>query len=143
MSRWRPSPGEERWLTVAAELGAVVPRSLLAERAGAWRSTGPLARVALFVLGFVAAALLLAILGFDSEATLLVAGLIAALAAEWFTVSKRLHASGIEEGLCLAGYLLVGFYCFMPGLRPSGSAPRAERSLWRRQAPKTEWNPRG
>jgi len=108
VSRWRPSPAEERWLEVASELGEAVPRAAMAERTGGWRSTGPLARVALFVLGFVAAALLLAILGFDSDATLLVAGLIAALAAEWLTVAKRLHASGIEEGLCLAGYLLIG-----------------------------------
>jgi hypothetical protein len=108
MSRWRPSPAEERWLEVASELGAAVPPAAMAERTGSWRSTGPLARVALFVLGFVAAALLLAILGFDDYVTLLVAGLIAALAAEWLTVAKRLHASGIEEGLCLAGYLLIG-----------------------------------
>jgi hypothetical protein len=107
MSRWRPSPDEERWLEVASELGEAVPRAAMAERTGGWRSTGPLVRVALFVLGFVAAVLLLAILGFDDD-TLLVAGLIAALAAEWLTVSKRLHASGIEEGLCLAGFLLIG-----------------------------------
>ena len=107
MSRWRPSPAEERWLEVASELGTAVPRAAMAERTGGWRSTGPLARIALFVLGFIAAALLLAILGFDDD-TLLVAGLIAASAAEWLTVSKRLHASGIEEGLCLAGYLLIG-----------------------------------
>ena len=77
MSRWRPSPAEERWLEVASELGTAVPRAAVAERTGGWRSTGPLARIALFVLGFVAAALLLAILGFDDD-TLLVAGLIAA-----------------------------------------------------------------
>ena len=108
MSRWRPSPDEERWLAVASELGAAVPPAAVAERTGGWRSTGLLARIALFVLGFVAAALLFGILGFGSEINLLVAGLIAALAAEWLTVSKRLHASGIEEGLCVAGYLLIG-----------------------------------
>ena len=103
MSRWRPSPAEERWLEVASELGAAVPRAAMAERTGGWRSTGPLARIALFVLGFVAAALLVAILGLGDQANLLIAGLIAAFAAEWLTVSRRLHASGIEEGLCLAG----------------------------------------
>jgi hypothetical protein len=108
MSRWRPSPDEERWLAVASELGAAVPRTAVAGRTGGWRSTGPLARIALFVLGLVAAVLLFGILGVGSETTLLVAGLIAALAAEWLMVSKRLHASGIEEGLCVAGYLLVG-----------------------------------
>ena len=108
MSDWRPSPDEERWLEVASDLGAAVPRAAVAERTGGWRNTGPLARVALFVLGLVAAALLFGILGMGSKATLLVAGLSAALAAEWLTVEKRLHASGIEEGLCVAGFLLIG-----------------------------------
>ena len=108
MSRWRPSPDEERWLAVVSELGAALPRTAVAERTGGWRSTGLLARIALFVLGFVAAALLFGILGVGSKANLLVAGLVAALAAEWLTVSKRLHASGIEEGLCVAGFLLIG-----------------------------------
>jgi hypothetical protein len=86
----------------------------MAERTGGWRSTGPLARVALFVLGLIAAvlagALLYSIPGLDVQATLLLAGLVAALAAEWLTVAKRLHASGIEEGLCLAGYLMIGVW---------------------------------
>ena len=107
MSRWRPSPDEERWLEVASELGAAIPRTAVAERTGGWRNTGVLARIALFVLGFVAAVLIFGILGVGSVTNLLVAGLIAALAAEWLTVSKRLHASGIEEGLCVAGFLLI------------------------------------
>lgn len=106
--RWRPSPDEERWLEVESRLGAAVPRAAVSERTGGWRSTGPLARIALFLLGIVAAALLLGILGFRSETTLLVAGLIAALAAEWLTVAKRLHASGVEEGLCVGGALMIG-----------------------------------
>ena len=108
MSRWRPTPAEERWLAVAAELGDAVPRETLAERSGGWRSTGLLARSALFVLGFVAAALLVGILRGGGEVVLLVAGLIAIVAAEWLTAAKRLYASGIEEGLGVAGYLLVG-----------------------------------
>jgi len=108
MSRWRPSPDEERWLAVASELGSAVPRGAVAERTGGWRNTGLLARIALFVLGFIAAVLLFGVLGVGSVTNLLVAGLIAVLAAEWLTVSKRLHASGIEEGLCVAGFLLVG-----------------------------------
>ena len=108
MSRWRPSPDEERWLEVASELGAAVPRAAVTGRAGGWRSTGPLARIALFLLGIVAAALLLGILGFGNETSLLAAGFISLLAAEWLTVAKRLHASGIEEGLCVAGFLLLG-----------------------------------
>lgn len=108
MSRWRPSPDEERWLEVASRLGAAVSRDALAERTGGWRSTGPLARIALFVLGFVAAALLFGILGFGDAITLLAAGLLAAFAAEWLTVGRRMHASGVEEGLCVAGFLMIG-----------------------------------
>ena len=107
MSRWRPSPEEERWLAVAGQLDDALPRGALAERTGNWRSTGPLARSALFVLGLVAAVLLVGIIGFGSASTLLIAGLVAALAAEWLSLRKRLHASGIEEGLCLAGYLMI------------------------------------
>jgi hypothetical protein len=108
VSRWRPSPTEERWLEVGEVLGDSVPRAALAGRSGGWHSTGLLARSALFVLGFVAAALVVGILRFGDEVTLLVAGLMATFAAEWLTVRKRLHASGIEEGLGVAGCLLVG-----------------------------------
>ncbi len=108
MSRWRPTPVEERWLAVAAELGDAVPRTALAERSGGWRSTGLLARSTLFVLGLVAAALVLGMLRTGDETTLLVAGVIALLTAEWLTVAKRLFASGIEEGLGVAGFLLLG-----------------------------------
>jgi len=113
MSRWRPTPEEERWLAVASELRAAVPPAVFTARTGGWRSTGPLARIALFVLGFVAAALVFGILGYSSEATLLTAGLIATLAAEWLTVRKRLYASGIEEGLCVAGFMMAAFGCLL------------------------------
>jgi len=105
--RWRPTPDEERWLALAAKLGAAVPSAVSAARTGGWRSTGLLARAALFVLGLVAGGLLVGLIGFSSETTLLIAGLFAALAAEWLIVTRRLFASGIEEGLCVAGYLLV------------------------------------
>ena len=110
MSRWRPSPAEERWLAVVSELGAAAPRDGIEAKTGGWRSTGPLARIALFVLGLLASALLLGVLGFSSEDMLLVAGLIAALAAELLTVQKRLFASGIEEGLTLGGFLMIGLW---------------------------------
>ena len=107
MSRWRPSPGEERWLEVASRLGGAIPRDTVTGRAGGWRSTGSLARIALFVLGLVAATLTFGILGFGEQGMLLAAGVIAVGAAEWLKVRKRLHASGIEEGLCVAGSLMI------------------------------------
>jgi len=129
VSRWRPTPGEERWLAVAAELGDAVPRESLAERSGGWRSTGLLARSALFVLGFIAAALVVGILRAGDEATLLIAGLIAVLAAEWLTVTRRLFASGIEEGLGVAGYLLVGAWIAMQLEPRSGFASASLATL--------------
>ena len=129
MSRWRPSPEEERWLAVASELGAAVPRAAMAERTGGWRSTGPIARIALFVLGLVAAALLFAILGYGDETNLLVAGLIAVLAAEWLTVARRLYASGIEEGLGVAGFLLIGAWITVILTPRSGYAAGTFESL--------------
>jgi len=110
VSRWRPSPSEERWLEVASRLSGAIPRDTVTGRAGGWRSTGSLARIALFVLGLIAAALMFGILGFSNESMLLFAGLIAAAAAEWLKAGKRLHASGIEEGLCVAGFLMVGVW---------------------------------
>jgi hypothetical protein len=107
MSRWRPTSAEERWLELASRLGSVLPDADLAERTGGWHSTGLLARVALFVLGLVAVLLLFGILGAGESIHLLVAGVIAALAAEWLTITKRLHASGIEEGLTVGGFLMI------------------------------------
>jgi hypothetical protein len=118
----RPTPVEERWLAAASASGATLPPSVAAERTGGWRSTGTLARIALFVLGLVAAALLFGIMGFGSgTVTLLFAGLIASFAAESLAASKRLFASGIEEGLCLGGWLLLGAWVVsvldsLPGL---------------------------
>jgi hypothetical protein len=126
MSRWRPTPAEERWLEVASRVGTTPPHAVLLARTGGWRSTGLLARVALFVLGSVAAVLLFGILGFGDRNNLLVAGLIAALAAEWLTVRQRLHASGIEEGLCVAGFLLIGAWIttlIPPGADVIGAPP--------------------
>lgn len=120
MSRWLPSPDEERWLRVASALGSAVSPPALAARTGGWRNTGPLARIALFVLGFVAAALLFGVLGFGSDAMLLVAGLAAALAGEWLTLRKRLYASGIEEGLTVGGFLMIGAWVAVEVLPASG-----------------------
>jgi len=112
MSRWRPSPDEERWLEVASELGTAVPRATLAEPTGGWRSTGPLARAALFIFGFVAAVLFFGILGFD-EATFLVAGLGAAL------------LPGVGTGRLVTTVLLIalGIALLVAGLRRRRHAP--------------------
>jgi hypothetical protein len=116
MQRGLPDVAEERWLAVAARLRDAIPQGSLQQETGGWRGTGPLARSALFVLGVVAAALVLGLVGLNDEAGLLMAGLLAVGAAEWLKFVKRLHASGIEEGLCLAGCLMLGIW--LVTLRP-------------------------
>ena len=128
MSRWRPAPDDERWLEVASRLRGALPAGALTEQAGHWRSIGLFGRIALFVLGLVAAALLLGILGFSNDDMLLVAGVVAAGAAEWLKLGKRLQASGIEEGLCVAGYLMVGVW--FAGKLPPPSGPHSELLLF-------------
>jgi hypothetical protein len=127
--RWRPTAVEERWIEVGARLGAALPRDALGQRTGGWRGTGPLARMALFALGFVAALLVFGVLGFSDRDALLAAGLIAALGAEWLTVRKRLHASGIEEGLGVAGFLLIGAWFATLGDAGSGLYGGSARTL--------------
>jgi hypothetical protein len=103
----RPTPAEERWLAVAAALGRKLPADGLAARTGGWRSTGLLARIAMFVLGLLAVGLIAGILGLGGTTAMLIAGVIAAFAAESLARGKRLFASGVEEGLCLGGWMLL------------------------------------
>jgi hypothetical protein len=103
----RPTVTEERWLAVAAALGANLTPAEVTARTGGWRSMGLLARIAMFFLGLLAVALIGGIMGFGGTITLLFSGLIAAFAAESLARGKRLFGSGIEEGLCLGGWLLI------------------------------------
>lgn len=119
MRQWRPTVEEERWLETLDALGGNLDRDALTGRTGGWRSTGLLARIALFVLGCVAAGLIFGILTVGSaiEPALFVAGALSLLVAEWLHVARRFHGSGIEEGLCVAGSLMIGFWMltFIPG----------------------------
>lgn len=109
----RPTATEERWLAVAAVLGANRTPAAVTARTGGWRSTGLLARIAMFFLGLLAVALIGGIMGFGGTTTLLFSGLIAAFAAEFLARGKRLFGSGIEEGLCLGGWLLIAAWAVM------------------------------
>ncbi len=135
--RWRPSVDEERWLVLARRLavagrvavgarpGAALPREIAVERGGGWRGTGPLARIASFALGLLAAALLIGLLylvGGGHESSLLVAGLTALAVAEGLILAKRLHASGIEEGLWVAGALLAAGWLVATAFADAGQA---------------------
>ena len=90
MSDGLPSSSEERWLVLGARLRGLLPPDALRERAGGWRGTGPFARIALFVLGLLAAGLVAAVLGFGGANLALFAGVVALLAGEGLKRGKRL-----------------------------------------------------
>lgn len=108
MTRWRPTPAEERWLAVASRLRVPADAGEFAARTGGWRVTGPLARIALFVFGLLAAGLVWALVDLQAGLGMLVAGIAVLGAGEWLVRARRLHASGVEEALVLAGIVMIG-----------------------------------
>lgn len=107
MSGGRPTADEERWLAVASRLRRRADGSDFAARTGGWRVTGPLARIALFVLGVLAAGLAWGLLEGQAGLGLLVSGLAVLGAGEWLIRARRLHASGVEEALVAAGLVMI------------------------------------
>lgn len=110
MKSARPTPHEERWLALAARLRIPTLGGELAARTGGWRVTGPLARIALFVLGVIAAALVWGLLGETVGLGLAASAVVVLAAAEWLIRVKRLHASGIEEGLVVGASTMLGVW---------------------------------
>jgi hypothetical protein len=102
----RPTPNQERWLSVAARLA--LPRSApeVAVRTGGWKSVSLLARSALFVLGIIAAGLCLAI-GELLHLPLMVVGVALVAAGEWFAAGRHCFSCGLEEALGLAGLAAI------------------------------------
>ncbi len=102
----RPTPNQERWLSVAARLA--LPRSApeLAARTGGWKSVSLLARSALFVLGIIAAGLSLA-MGELLHLPLMVVGVALVAAGEWFAAGRHCFSCGLEEALGLAGLAAI------------------------------------
>jgi hypothetical protein len=107
MSRGRPTADQERWLALASRLRRRTDGSEFAARTGGWRVTGPLARIALFVLGVLAAGLAWGLLEGQAGLGLLVSGLAVLGAGEWLIRARRLHASGVEEALVAAGLVMI------------------------------------
>ena len=103
----RPTAAEERWIALAERLRGTLDPAVLASRAGGWRTARPYARAALFVAGVAATLMVVGMLGGSARESMLAAGVIALLASEWLIRARRLHASGIEEGLAVAAALML------------------------------------
>jgi hypothetical protein len=108
----RPTPSEERWLTLSRRLRRN-PRDLpFSEHTGGWRTARLPSRCTFFVLGLVAAGMI----GIITEqlgptGALVTAGLVSIAVAEWLILSRRHFWSGIEEALGIAGLTMLAFHC--------------------------------
>lgn len=108
----RPTPSEERWLTLARRLRRS-PRDLpFSEHTGGWRTASLPSRCTFFVLGVIAAGMT----GIITErlgptGALVTAGVACIAVAEWLILSRRHFWSGIEEALTVAGLTMLAFEC--------------------------------
>jgi hypothetical protein len=111
----RPTPAEERWITLAQQLHRGFRVAPFAERTGGWKVAGLPSRCTFFLLGLVAAGMISVIVGELQQATdfLIIAGFISLAMAEWLIVNRRYFWSGIEEALEIAGLLMLFYECWI------------------------------
>jgi hypothetical protein len=110
MSSMRPSPSEERWLALAARLGADSGDAAYAARTGGWHGVTLPMRCLLFLLGLVAAVTVAGIVFLlRFPAAMLLAGVLLIVTAEALIRSRKLQGCGFEEAGMLAGLLLISF----------------------------------
>lgn len=106
----RPTPSEERWLTLARRFRRTARVAAFAEHTGGWRTANLQSRCALFVLGLIAAGMIGVIAGrLGPKGALVTAGLVSIAAAEWLILARRHFWSGIEEALEVAGFTMLAF----------------------------------
>jgi hypothetical protein len=123
----RPTPPEERWLTLARRFRRSLRVTLSSADTGGWRTANLLSRCTFFVLGLIAAGMLWIMAEqFGPHGAFVIAGLAAITAAEWLIVARRHFWSGIEEALEVAGLTMLAFECWS---RAGGSASAGERFL--------------
>jgi hypothetical protein len=123
MSGLRPTPQQERWITVAERAGVGLDHRWVAERIGGWTVPSLIARCALFILGAVAAGLTFTV--FDLlhvPGEMLLAGITLLIAAEWLVLRRHLFRGGVEEALWMAGSVAVVLQFRQPNDLDSGSA---------------------
>jgi hypothetical protein len=106
-----PTPDEERWLALASRLHLNAEEGPFAEHVGEWRSTRLLSRIAFFVLGIIAAAMIVFIVGWlpGRDAKLVLGALTCIAVAEWLIVARHYFWSGIEEALELIGLIVLTY----------------------------------
>jgi hypothetical protein len=106
----RPTPAEERWLSVARLIRHNPAEAPFAARIGGWRRAGMWSRAAFFVLGLVAALMLIEVGGFFwRDVNVVVAGLVCLAVAEWLIIARRQFSSGLEEALEVAGLSMLTY----------------------------------
>jgi hypothetical protein len=109
----RPTPSQERWLTLAQRFPRHCANASVLERSGGWRTANLWSRCALFVLGLVAAVMIETISRrLWPRSQFIAAGVVAVGAAEWLILARRHFASGIEEALEVAGLTMLGYECW-------------------------------
>jgi len=108
MMSLRPTVEEERWLTLAARLGAGRDTPWVTAHIGAWTMLRARTRAMLFVFACITAALTAIIFSLlHVPMPLLVAGLALVAVAECLILCRHLFKAGIEEGLEVAGLLML------------------------------------
>jgi hypothetical protein len=123
----RPTPSQERWLTLARRFRRSARVTVSSADTGGWRTANLLSRCALFVLGLIAAGMIGVIAArLGPKGALVTAGLIAIAVAEWLILARRHFWSGIEEALEIAGLTLLAVECWS---RTAWSTPAGERFI--------------
>jgi len=106
----RPTPSEERWLTLARRLRRSPRVAPFSGHTGGWRTASLLSRCTFFVLGLIAAGMIGIITErLGPQGSLVTAGLVSIAVAEWLIVARRHFWSGIEEALEVAGLTMLAF----------------------------------
>jgi hypothetical protein len=109
----RPTPSEERWLTLARRLRRSPRAAPFDTNIGGWRIANLPSRCTFFVLGLIASGMIAIIAGFLSRrGGVVISGLVSIAAAEWLMLRRRHFASGIEEALEVAGLTMLAYECW-------------------------------
>jgi hypothetical protein len=109
----RPTPSEERWLTLARRLRRSPRVAPFSGHTGGWRTASLLSRCTFFVLGLIAGGMIGIIAErLGTQGSLVTAGLVSIAVAEWLIVARRHFWCGIEEALEVAGLTMLAFECW-------------------------------